>query len=61
MVTLKVYGQLITWPEDFAQMMMKHYRNHEVPFMVYSNSADAPIDANAEGKALYIHLQTGTT
>jgi len=37
MLTLEIYGEFITWPEAFAQLMMKHYREHQVPFIVHRN------------------------
>jgi hypothetical protein len=37
MLTLEIYGKFITWPEAFAQLMMKHYREHQVPFIVHRN------------------------
>ena len=61
MLKMEVHGQLITWPEDVAEMMMKFYLKHGVPFKVYSNSAHAGIDANAEEKALQMNLHMGTT
>ena len=35
MLTLEIYGKLITWPEEFAHLMMKYYENHGVPFIVH--------------------------
>ena len=35
MMTLEIYGELITWPEDFALLMMKYYENCGVPFIVH--------------------------
>ena len=37
MLTLEIYGKFITWPEPFALLMMKHYREHGVPFIVHRN------------------------
>jgi hypothetical protein len=37
MLTLEIYGKFITWPEAFALLMMKHYREHRVPFIVHRN------------------------
>jgi hypothetical protein len=61
MLTLEVHGQLITWPEDIAQMMIKFYLKRGVPCKVYSNSAPAGIDANTEGNAPQMHLHMGTS
>jgi hypothetical protein len=56
MVTLEVHGQLISWPKDFAVMMMRYYRNHGVPFKVYRNVAGAGSDAPAGGNALQVRF-----
>jgi hypothetical protein len=37
MVTLEVNRIMITWPDDFALMMMRYYRNHGVSFIVHRN------------------------
>ncbi len=37
MLTLEVYGKYITWPEDFAALMMAHYKSHGVSFTVHRN------------------------
>ena len=37
MLTLEVNGQFITWPEEFAVMMMAYYKKYGVPFMVHRN------------------------
>jgi hypothetical protein len=37
MVTLEVNRMMITWPDDFAVMMMKYYRDHGVSFIVHRN------------------------
>ncbi len=34
MLTLEVYGEVITWPDDFALMMIKYYRDSGVPYKV---------------------------
>jgi hypothetical protein len=34
MITLEVHNQLITWPDDFAIVMMRYYKKHDVPFML---------------------------
>ena len=35
MLTLEVNGQFITWPDDFAVMMMRYYHKHGKPFVVH--------------------------
>jgi len=35
MLTLEVNGHFITWPEDYAVMMMGYYKLYGVPFMVH--------------------------
>ena len=35
MITIEVRGQMITWPEDFAAIMITYYRKHGVPFLVH--------------------------
>ena len=44
MLTLKVNGEFITWPEKFALLMMKYYENNGVPYTVHKNCADAGSD-----------------
>lgn len=34
MLTLKVNARIVTWPDDFAHMMMKQYRTHGVLYQV---------------------------
>ena len=52
MLTLKVHGQFITWPDDFANMMMKYYRIHGIPFTVHANSVNPGWDATVENTSL---------
>lgn len=35
MITIEVRGQRITWPEDFATVMIGYYQKHGVPFMIH--------------------------
>jgi hypothetical protein len=35
MLILEVYKKYVTWPEEFALLMMKHYQDYEVPVMVH--------------------------
>ena len=49
MMTLEIYGELITWPEDFALLMMKYYENCGVPFIVHRNRVNAGGDAATDG------------
>ena len=44
MLTLEIRGQMITWPKDFALLMMRYYRNHGIPFKVYRNGAGLGTD-----------------
>jgi hypothetical protein len=37
MLTLEVNGQYISWPEEFAVLMMKHYQKHGVRFVIHRN------------------------
>ncbi len=37
MLTLEVNGKYITWPEEFATLMMAHYKSHGVPFIIHRN------------------------
>jgi len=37
MLTLEVNGKLITWPEEFAVVMMGYYEQHGVPYSVHRN------------------------
>lgn len=39
MLTLEIHGKFITWPEEFAALMMKYYRDNGVPFIVHRNCA----------------------
>ena len=34
MITIEVHNQLVTWPDDFAIIMMRYYKKHEVPFVL---------------------------
>lgn len=35
MMILEVHNEYVTWPEEFALMMMEHYRNHGIPYVVH--------------------------
>ena len=35
MLTLEVNGQFITWPADFAFMMMRYYQKHGKLFVIH--------------------------
>jgi hypothetical protein len=48
MLTLEVRNQLITWPNDFAVMMMRYYWNHGVPFVVHRNCIHAGQNTTVE-------------
>lgn len=37
MVTLEVNKIMITWPDDFAVLMMRYYRNNGVSFVIHRN------------------------
>jgi hypothetical protein len=45
MVTLEIYGKFITWPEDFALFMMKHYQNRGVPIIVHRDDINTGHDS----------------
>ena len=60
MLTLEVHGQLITWPEDIAEMMMDFYLKRGVPFKVYGNSTNTCNDKTSEGNGLEMQLQMST-
>jgi hypothetical protein len=49
MLTLEIYGKLITWPEDFALLMMKYYENYGVPFVVHRNCINTGSDSSTDG------------
>ena len=34
MITLEVHNQLVTWPDDFAIVMMRYYKKHDVSFVL---------------------------
>jgi hypothetical protein len=48
MLTLEVYGKFITWPEDFALLMMKYYRKHGVDFILHRNCVHTGWDNTTE-------------
>jgi hypothetical protein len=35
MLTLEVHNQFITWPDEFAVVMMRYYHHHGIPFKVH--------------------------
>ena len=35
MLTIEVNGQFVTWPADFAFMMMRYYKKHDKPFVIH--------------------------
>ena len=41
MLTLEIHGQFITWPEEFAALMMKYYQDNGIPFVVHRNCVHA--------------------
>ncbi len=41
MLTLEVNGQLISWPEEFAVMMIAYYKQYGVPYQVHRNCLHA--------------------
>jgi hypothetical protein len=49
MLTLEIYGKLITWPEDFALLMMKYYQKHGVSFIVHKDCINKGRDTTTEG------------
>jgi hypothetical protein len=49
MITLEIYGKLITWPEEFAHLMMKYYENHGVPFIVHRDCINTGRGSSTNG------------
>lgn len=49
MITIEVRGQRITWPKEFAAVMIGYYRKHGVPFEVEATHVDEDL-ATAETK-----------
>jgi hypothetical protein len=49
MMTLEIYGKLITWPEDFALLMMKYYEDYGVPFIVHRDCIYTGSGSKTEG------------
>ena len=37
MLTLEVNGRLVTWPEEFAAVMIRYYSQFGVPFKIHRN------------------------
>lgn len=37
MLTLEIHGKFIVWPDEFAVMMMKYYRDNGINFIVHRN------------------------
>lgn len=60
MMTLEIYGKLITWPEDFAHLMMKHYENYGVPFIVHRDCIHTGRDSLTGGFVAKCAATTGT-
>ena len=50
MLTLEVNGQFVSWPEDFALLMMKYYRKHGVTFVLHRNCAHTRNGNSGENK-----------
>ncbi len=48
MLTLEVYGQYVTWPEQFALYMMRYYRKRGVTFTVHRNCLHSGWNTAAE-------------
>jgi hypothetical protein len=51
MLSLEVNGQFITWPGEFAFLMMKYYRKHGVNFVLHRNCAHAGRDTTAKNNS----------
>jgi hypothetical protein len=49
MLTLEVYGKFISWPEEFALMMMRYYQNYGVPFIVHRDCINTGSNSPAAG------------
>ena len=49
MLSLEVYEKVVTWPEDFALLMIKHYQAFEVPVMVHMVCSNTGRDSKTYG------------
>ncbi len=52
MLTLEINGKYITWPEDFAILMIGHYKAHGVPFTIHRNCVHAGWSTSAANAVL---------
>ncbi len=57
MLTLEVYGQFVTWPEEFALLMMKYYRNRGIPFVVHRNCVHSGWDITTGRKSTVLKAE----
>ncbi len=37
MIVIEVHDELVAWPDEFAQMMIEHYRNRGIPCVVHTD------------------------
>jgi len=51
MLTLEVNGQFITWPEEFALLMMKHYQKNGVNFVLHRHCTHTGWDTTAKNSS----------
>ncbi|HEX9022982.1 MAG TPA: hypothetical protein VF799_03995 [Geobacteraceae bacterium] len=52
MLTLEINGKFITWPEEFAILMIGHYKNNGIPFTVHRNCVHAGWSTSAANAVL---------
>lgn len=50
MLTLEVNGQFITWPEEFALLMMKYYQKHGVNFIIHRHCMHTGMDTTGKNR-----------
>lgn len=51
MITIEVHDQFVTWPEDFAETMMRYYQNHGVPFKIHRKCVHVGLSADSADRA----------
>ena len=49
MITIEVHNQMVTWPDDFAIVMMRYYKKHDVSFVLRLRHSSSGSDAS-EGR-----------
>ena len=46
MITIEVHNQLVTWPDDFAIVMMRYYKKHDVSYVLRWRHPSSGSDAS---------------